>query len=459
MKKNLVFITAILLFSLGCVSALARPARADRISFGISPMLAWAAPPQAAGEKKGPQWKSTDEYNAFQSVVNEKDPHKKISGAEAFLAKFTDTDFKDLAYLQELAAYQQLGDGPHAIEAGEKALGANPDNLDALRYVCFALPFVYKPTDTDAAGELSRADQHAKHGLEVIQKLQKPANVPEDQFNQAIKGLRSVFNGTIGWVALQKKDYAAAITSLKTASEDDPGNNLTFSMLGQAYLQSTPPDYDNGIWNLARSVALAIASTPKSPNAAALQKYYDQVYTNRHGSNQGETDILTQAATSVNPPDGFKVTQAPKHTPTGNQFVDAFYSYEDALKAGGDTEKQQWDALKGQPFGGPGFVDSVEPGPDADTTLVHIDISDESKAKEGTYDITLRDKQPDAKHLAKGAPVRFQGTMADYTMNPNFYITLDGTINDDDLAAGQEKSAKPKRKPPARPPTRHKAAK
>lgn len=454
MKKNLVFVGSVLLVSLGCGSALARPVLAQGGSFGMHPMLAWAAPQQAAPQNKGPQWKSTDEYNAFQAVATEKDPHKKISAAEAFIAKFAQTDFKDLAYLQELAAYQQLGDGPNAIDAGEKALGANPDNLDALRYVSFALPFVFKPTDADAAAKLTRADEQAKHGLDVIQKLQKPANVPEDQFNQAIKGLRSVFNGTVGWVALQKKDYAAAITSLKTAAEDDPANNLTFSMLGQAYLQSTPPDYDNGIWALARSVALANAS--KSPNAAALQKYYDQVYTNRHGSDAGEQDILTQAASSVNPPEGFKVAQAPKHAPTGNQFVDAFYSYEDALKAGGDTEKQQWAALKDQPFGGPGFVDSVEPGPDPDTTLVHIDITDDSKTKDGTYDITLRDKQADAKTLAKGAPVRFQGTMAEYVMTPNFAITLDGTINDDDLAAGQEKKAKPKPRPRPRT-TRHKA--
>jgi hypothetical protein len=228
-------------------------------------------------------------------------------------------------------------------------------------------------------------------------------------------------------------------------------------MLGQAYLQSSPPDYDNGIWNLARSVSLANVS--RSTNAAALQKYYDQVYTSRHGSNQGEQDIVNQAASSVNPPEGFKVSPAPKHASTGNQFVDAFYSYEDALKAGGDTEKQQWDALKGQPFGGPGFVDSVEPGPDADTTLVHIDITDDAKAKEGTYDITLKDKQAEAKTLATGAPVRFQGTMTEYSMNPNFSITLEGTINDDDLAAGQKTKAKPKPKPRPRTPTRRKAAK
>ncbi len=453
MKKNLVHVSSTLLVSLICGAAQARPLKTVGKTSLLSPVRAWSAPQQAAGEKKGPQWKSTDEYNAFQAVANEKDAHKKISLADAFLAKFTDTDFKDLAYLQELAAYQQLGDGVKAISAGQKALEANPDNLDALRYISFALPFVYKANDPDAATMLTSVEGQAKHGLDLLQKLQKPANVTDEQFNQAIKGSRSVFNGAIGYVALQKKDYAAAVTSLKTAAEDDPSNNLTFSMLGQAYLQSSPPDYDHGLWSLARSVALAKAAN--SPNAAALQKYYDQVYTNRHGSNEGEQDIVTQASASLNPPDGFKVLPAAKHAATGNQFVDAFYSYADALKAGGDTEKQQWEALKGQPFGGPGFVDSVETGTDPDTTAVHIDITDDSKAKDGIYDIVLRDKQPDAKHLAKGAPVRFQGTMTEYTMNPNFSITLDGTINDDDLAAGQGKT-KPKPKPKPRTTTHRK---
>jgi tetratricopeptide (TPR) repeat protein len=453
MKKSLVYIGSTLLASLVCVAAMARPMKGVGKTSLLKQANAWAAPQQAAGEKKGPQWKSTDEYNAFQAAANEKDAHKKISLAEAFLAKFTDTDFKDLAYLQEMAAYQQLGEGANAIKSGEKALESSPDNLEALRFVCFALPFVYKPTDTDAAAQLTRTEGEAKHGLELLEKLQKPANATQEQFTQAVKGLRSVFNGSLGFAAMQKKDYAAAITSLKTAAEDDPSNNLTFSMLGQSYLQSTPPDYDNGIWSLARSVALSKASN--SPNAAALAKYYDQVYTNRHGSNEGEQDIVTQAAASVNPPDGFKVGAAPKHAATGNAFVDAFYSYEDALKAGGDTEKEQWNALKGQQFEGPGFVDSVEAGTDPDTTVVHIDISDVSKGKEGTYDIALRDKQPEAKHLAKGAPVRFKGAMAEYTMTPNFFITLDGTINDDDLAAGQDKG-KPKPKPKPRTPTRRK---
>src|SRR5437879_2914230 len=141
MKNSLVYVSSILLGGLVCGAAMAQPMKGVGKTSLLIQAHAWAAPQQAAGEKKGPQWKSTDEYNAFQAAANEKDPHKKITLAGAFLTKYTDTDFKDLAYLQEMSAYQQLGDGTNAIKSGEKALESNPDNLEALRFVCFALPF------------------------------------------------------------------------------------------------------------------------------------------------------------------------------------------------------------------------------------------------------------------------------------------------------------------------------
>lgn len=444
MKKKVAFVSFTLLIVFSPSTAVARTSATLRRTSLLAPAGALAAPPQAAEEKK-PQWKSTEEYNAFTAMANEKDPNKKVSLARAFLEKYSNSDFKDLASVQMMTGYQQAGDAANAIAAGEKALEYNPDNLDALRFISFAFPFVYKPNDSDATAKLSRAGSDAKHGLELLAKLQKPANVTDEQFTQAIKQIRAVFNSAIGFVDLQQKDYPAAATSLKAATEDDPSNNLTFSLLGQAYLSSTPPDYDNAIWNLARSVALAKAA--KSPNADALQKYLDQVYVNRHGSDQGENDVLTQAATSVNAPEGFKVAPAERHKPTGNAAIDAFYSMEDSLKLGTEQEKQSaWAQIKGQPFGYGGKVDSIEHGSDADATSVHIAITDESKAKEGSYDIVLRDKQPDAKFLSKGDLVHFAGTIADKTETPSFSLTLDGTIPDDDLAAAKEK-AKTKTKP------------
>jgi tetratricopeptide (TPR) repeat protein len=434
-----------ILLSLAVLAAWAFSGATARAVSPSGPGLAQAAGGQAAA--KGPQWKSREEYDAYQAMAKETDPHKKITAAEAVIAKYPNSDFRDIAYVQEVGAYQQLGQSDQAIAAAKKALGANPDNLDALTYLCFAFPFVYNSKATDAAAQLDQTDQYGKHGLEVLGKLQKPAQVTDEQFTSYVKAKRAIFNNAVGFVALQKKDYPSSMTALKAAIDDNPTDPLTFSLLGQDYLYSNPPDYDNAIWNLARSVALAQAAN--SGNAAALQKFYDQVYTSRHGSNAGEADIVTQAKGSATPPADFKVAPAPKHAATGNAFIDAFYNYEDSLKVGGDTATQAWSQIKGQPFGGPGLVDSVDKQPDG-TFLVHVDITDESKAG-ATYDIDLKDSQPGCADLSKGDPIVFKGTLADFKTAPSFVLTLDNASIDDQYL----QAAADKKKAAAKPATHH----
>ena len=403
------------------------------------------APPQAAQAKN---WKSREEYDAFNAMATEKDLNKKLSLAEAFLQKFSNSDFKDGAYVVEMQTYQQLNQPDKAVEAGHKALEVNPDNLDALRFLSFVFPFVYKADDPEAAAKLSRAESDAKHGLEVLQKLQKPAGVSDEQFNQAVKGLRAVFNGCVGFVALQRKDYPAAITSYKAASEDNPSDWYVFYRMGLAYLYSNSHDYDHAIWYIAR--ALALAQAAKDPNAQEFDDYLKKTYVGYHGNDQGLNDIVTQAASSVNPPDGFKVAamEPPKHT--GNPLVDGFNDMTYPLKFGGETAQKTWDALKGQPMGLGGVVDSVAKGSDPGTYLVRIDILDQSKATPGVYDIELKDtKQPNVKNLQPGDAVSFKGTADSYTATPNLVLTVVGEVTQPDpLPDKPPAKEKPKPKPP-----------
>lgn len=427
---------------------LAPPSSPVTRMLGIVPAPAFAMAPESAGgqqptgEKK-PAWKSNEEYQAFTAMATEKDPHKQIALCDAFLQKFgPTTDFKDQAYQLEMGAYQQLGDSNKAIDAAHKAVEANPSNIAALNYLAFAFPFVFKADAPDKDAKLTQAETDAKKGLEVLQNLKRPDTVAEDQFNDQVKQLRANFNGALGFVALQRKDYAAAITSLKTALEDNPANPYVNYRLGLSYLYSAPPDFDNAIWYLARADNLTKAA--KSPDAGGIDKFFGQVYVGRHGSDQGEKDVLTQAAASVPPPAGFKVAPPEKHAATGNAAIDGFYSIEDSLRVGGDQANQAFQQLKGQPLSMGGSVDSVQKGTDPGTYMVRIDVTDESKAKDGVYDIELKDAQPDAKVLEKGDLVRFDGTITAYSVTPSFYLSLDGKINPDDLAAAVDKHKKPK---------------
>lgn len=425
MRKMTALGSFILLISLSVPAAVLGAEGSVRKPSWLNPARHWGASP--APQAKQPQWKSREEYDAFTAMANEKDPNKKISLAEAFLQKYATSDFRDSAYLLEMQAYQQLNEPDKAVASGQKALEANPDNLAALRYLSFAFPFLFKPDDPEATSKLSRAASDAQHGLELLQKLQKPANVSDEQFTQGIKEFRSVFNNAIGFVALQRKDFASAVTSFKAAEEDSPSDVYTFYRLGLAYLYSSPPDYDHAVWYIARAVALAQAS--KNPAGDEINKFLKRAYVNYHGTDQGLQDIITQAATAANPPEGFKVAPLEMPKPTGNPFVDAFNQMTFPLKLGGERAQKTWDALKGQTVELGGVVDSVEKGSDPNTYSVRIDILDESKATDGVYDIEVKDStQPNVKNLEKGDVVRFKGTADSYTATPNMVLTLVGEI-------------------------------
>jgi len=142
---------------------------------------------------------------------------------------------------------------------------------------------------------------------------------------------------------------------------------------------------------------------------------------------------VTQAASSVNPPDGFKVVamEAPKHT--GNAQVDGFNDMTYPLKFGGETAQKAWDILKGQALGLGGVVESVVKGSEAGTYLVRIGILDTTKATPGAYDIEVKDsKQPNVKNLAPGDAVTFKGTADSYTATPNVVLTVAGEITQPD---------------------------
>jgi len=451
MRKMTALCSFTLLVSLSASMSVAQAAGSSRKPLWLAPVRQWNAPPQAA-QAKQPQWKSRDEYDAFNAMATEKDPNKKISLAEAFLQKFANSDFRDVAYVAIMQAHFQVGDSAKAIDAGRKALEANPDNIDALAFLSFAFPFVYKADDPDATAKLSRAESDGRHGLEVLQKIPKPANVTDEQFNAYVKPMRSVFNGMIGFAALQRKDYPAAVTGFKAAAEDNPSDVYTFYRLGLAYLYSSPADYDRAVWYIARAVSLANAA--KNPAGPEIEKFLKRAYVNYHGNDQGLQDIVTQAASAVDPPEGFKV--APMETPkqTGNPNIDAFNQMTFTLKLGGEKAQKTWDALKGQTIELGGAVDSVERGTDPGVYLVRIDILQQSSAADGVYDIELKDStQPNVKNLQKGDLVRFRGTAEAYTVTPSLVLTLAGEITTD-LPEAPTVKEKPKPKPKAAPPKR-----
>ena len=403
--------------------------------------------PQADAAKKAPQWKSREEYDAFQAFVQEKDLKKRVGLLDAFLAKFTDSDFKENVHLVAMQTYQQLNDSQGATQAARQVLQSNPGNIDALYLLSYTFQYNFKPDDPDLASKLSRAASDARQGLEALQKVQKPANVSDTQFEDYVTARRMLFNNTVGFVALQQKDYAEAVTYLKPAAEESPEDPLVFFRLGLAYLYMEPADYDNSVWFLARAASLAGAKG--DANQVEIRKFLTRAYVTRYRSEAGLEEIVNQAAVSVLPPDGFHVPEAPKPPELATPSEEVFLTLAHPLRGGGETAQKSWDQAKGTRLTMAGRVDSWERARQPGSYRVHVDlVSEESRQERGVFDLVLLvGGQSRVKNLARGDAIRFEGELSGYEVTPQFVFTMEnGKVNPEDLPAfapGQSPDKKP----------------
>ncbi|MGH9469962.1 MAG: tetratricopeptide repeat protein [Terriglobia bacterium] len=440
MKRTTALLALCLLAALLPVAGFGAPSQQSKLSAASRNLqAALAGNPAAPQAEKAPQWKSRAEYDAFQAILKASSPEAKVSAVDAFLQKYPTSDFKSQAMFLKFQAYVQQHDVNQAITAANQTLKANANNgikITALHYLAYVFPYVYKPGE---AAQLSEAQSEAREGLQLLQQVQKPANLSQEAFESQIKSYRADFNRALGFAALQQKDDASAITYLKAAAEDNPNDSYTVSFLGQAYLFMKPADYNSALWYLARADALA--KKDNTPNLAGLEKLYNQWYEFRHGSNSGEQALVEQASGGPTPPAGFNVSTPPKHKPTGIPSVDALYAIQDNLSIGGDASQQAWNGYKGQPLAIVGFVEGVSKGNDPGTYVVKTNVLPNDRGQAGVYQLQLITNQADAQYLQLGDPIHFKGTISAYTMSPSFVLTIsDAQIDPQSLQMASERA-------------------
>jgi hypothetical protein len=373
-------------------------------------------PPQQKKEIKDPL-----EYNAYMGALQQQDPAAKISGLEAFLTQYPNSVMKEDALEVLMGAYRQTNNAAKMLDAEQRLLQVNPNNLRALALM------TYDKRAAASAGQnpqqnLAEAAQYGARGLEALKTAPKPEGMSDADFDKQKKQMSVIFNGAVGMAALQNKDYAHAQEALRATAEGDPNDIQNVYPLGLAYLTATPPDYVNGLFFIARAANLAAGS----PGQAQIQAYGKSQYTKYHGSDQGWTDVLAAAKSNPMPPAGFNITKYVPPTPA-EQAADlvknktcndikqmTFADWELVLSAGKPEDQDKvWSCIKGIPLQMEGLVIA------ATSTEVQIaESQDDIDAKRADIIVTMSGTIPEKLMPKVGANLQFEGTPASYTPSP-----------------------------------------
>src|SRR5579872_1470736 len=159
------------------------------------------------------------EYTSYLVALNTPDPAKRAQALEIFIAWYPGSVLRVGAYEQAMAAWQTAGDPTKADALAVRLLQIDPDNVRALVNRAYAGRARAMAGAADALGPALAA---AQQGMAALPKWQRPAALSEPDFARLKLQFVAIFDGTLGFAALQSKDYAKARSHLLEAVRIEP---------------------------------------------------------------------------------------------------------------------------------------------------------------------------------------------------------------------------------------------
>ncbi len=195
---------------------------------------------------QGPQPKSQKELDAINAMFQAADSDARIKAGNELITKFADTQFKPLALYIITTAYFDKKDFTNTVIQGERCAEADAKSAFAAHckiMIATSLVSVTKEFDFDKEEKLGRADKLAKEAIEGVKVAAKfNPNLTDEQWAQAKNSYIGEAHLAMGMGATVRKNWNAAITSFKAATETDPGNHGTYIRLASALMSANKLD-------------------------------------------------------------------------------------------------------------------------------------------------------------------------------------------------------------------------
>jgi tetratricopeptide (TPR) repeat protein len=386
---------------------------------------------QAAATSSQKQVKDPAEYNAYVNAAQQTNPAQKAQALEAFLQTYPNSVMKEDALVQLMSAYQQANDAQKMVDAANRVLQVNPNNVRALAL----LTYYYRATTTaqNLAQNLDLVQKYATQGEQALHNMTKPDGMSDTDFTKFHNELSAIFEGGLGFVALQKKDNASAAKDFREAiSEESQPTIADVYPLAQADLEAKPMNPE-GFWFIVKASQMA-----QGDGQQQILEYGRKKYIRYHGKEDGWSDLVAQAkaSSSIMPPAGFTVAAAPPPPSPAEQAADlvkskdpkqmSFAEWELVLSSGNQQAADTvWNAIKDKAVKLGANVISASA-----SKVMLAGSADDIDDKKPDITLTMAKPIPAKLIPAVGSLMQFQGTVSSYTPNPFMMTMTDGTLLD-----------------------------
>ena len=106
-----------------------------------------------------------EEEDAFKAFSDSKDLALTAKMGEDFVQKYPSSHYLESVYTRLTRVYQGTGQEKEMFASGEKVLSVNPDNVDVLVMMCWAIPRRLDTRSLDSTQKLAKAEQYSKREI------------------------------------------------------------------------------------------------------------------------------------------------------------------------------------------------------------------------------------------------------------------------------------------------------
>jgi len=289
----------------------------------------------------------------------------------------------------------------------------------------------------------ARAAERARQGLEMHQKLYSSVQPPADpaqrkQFEDQKNQQAASFHNVLAFTAWRKNDWAAAAREYGALVKMTPNDPVFNYRLALANLQAPTPDYRNGVWRLARAVALKInKSEDVKEYLTKVMSAHQQVAPECLGERVNNLVVL--AAASSDPPADWRLIDGDRVKAVRDEISNVKRIFDD-LKAGGDTAELMFLASCGTEIGlgeggQPELAVMILDKQESTDNLVTLRVAAGQEAVDSkTANLEVKvSAPPEAKNLKAEDVVRISGKISGYESEPFLIRLTDGKVNAEDI--------------------------
>ncbi len=278
----------------------------SRLTIGVTLLLLLFSAAIGQEQQQKSPWKDRAEYDLFQSILNEKDPNKKVQLLDTYKEKYPDTNFELQVRLLYLATYQQLNDAEKTYEAARNVLELDPKNVQGHYFITSMT--MGRGT---GASNLATGEKSAEALLSILAGMSKPEKMSADAWEKQKKDLTLLAHRTLGWIAMNRKNNLEAEKHFTEVLEIEPRDGQVSYWLGTVILAQRDPNKQSAaFFHFARAANLTGEGAMDDQARQKVGEYLTKIYTTYHGDESGMDEMVQVALQQPFPPSDFKVKSA-----------------------------------------------------------------------------------------------------------------------------------------------------